>query len=152
MKRMIIWVVLIVVVIGGLIAYYMYNEETADIVNKKPDVVVDAATMIADFQKDTTAASKKYMDKIVNLTGELKKIDTTGTLIFGTANDPSEVVVGLDRRHMKDYQGLSVGSKVTVQGRCSGYTSSNGDPDDMLGSLGTTVELKTAGIKTNNNK
>lgn len=149
MKRMIIWVVLIVVVIGGVIAYTMYNEKTADVVNKKPDVVVNATSMISDFQKDTATASAKYMDKIVNLTGTLKKVDTTGTLIFGTEGDPSEVVVGLDDRHIKDYAGLIVGKTVTVQGICIGYSSAGGDPDDMLASLGTTVELKAAGVKTN---
>ena len=148
MKRMIVYVILIVAVVGGSIAYYMYNKETADIVNKTPDITVDAATLIADFEKDTASASEKYMDKVVNLTGTLKKIDSTGTLIFGDADDPSEVVVGLDRRHMKDYEGLVVGKTVTVQGRCSGYSSSGGDPDDMLAALGTTVELKTAGVKS----
>lgn len=149
MKRMILYTILIIAVVGGVIGYSMYTEETEDIVNKKPDVTVDAATMIADFQKDTAAASQKYMDKIVSLTGTLKKIDTTGTLIFGEPNDPSGVVVGLDRRHLKDYVGLTVGKTATVQGRCSGYTVAGGDPDDMLSSLGTTVELKTAGVKTN---
>lgn len=148
MKRMIVWVILIIVVAGGAIGYYMYNEKIPDIVNTTPDVTVDAATLIADFDKDTAAASEKYLDKVVKLTGTLKKVDTTGTLIFGQPNDPSEVVVGLDERHMKDYKGLVVGKTVTVQGRCSGYTIGGGDPEDMLAALGTTVELKTAGVKT----
>ena len=147
MKRMILYIILIIVVVGGVIGYAMYSQETADVVNKNADVTVDAATLISEFQKDTTAAAKKYIDKIVNVTGTLKKVDTTGTLIFGTEGDPSEVVVGLDRRHMKDYTGLVVGKTVTVQGTCSGYSSAGSDPEDMLASLGTTVELKSAGVK-----
>ncbi len=146
MKRIIIFIVLIVVVVASVVAYRMYSEETPDIVNREPDVVTDAKTLIADFEKDTAAAVAKYMDKVIRLSGRLKKIDTTGTLILGEEGNASEVVVGLDRRHMQDHAGLVVGSMVTVQGTCSGYTSGSADSGDMLASLGTTVELKSAGI------
>jgi hypothetical protein len=147
MKRMIIIVVLIIVTVGAMVAYRMYSMETADVVNAKPDVETTASALISEFEKDSAAATAKYMDKIVLLSGPLKKIDTTGTLVLGEEGTASEVVVGLDRRHMNDHAGLVIGKNITVQGRCSGYSKSSGDPDDMLASLGSTVELKMSGVK-----
>jgi hypothetical protein len=145
MKRTIILLVLIIVVAGGWYAWTKYDERTPDVVDKKPDVAVDAKTLIAAFDGDTASASKKYIDKIVQVTGNVKKIDTSGTVILGEEGTASEVVVGLDRRHMDDHKELKVGSTAVLQGICSGYSKGNGD--DLLASLGTTVELKQAGVK-----
>jgi len=145
MKRKIIIGILIIVVICGFIGYRIYSEETADIVNKNPDEITDVKSLIAAFDADTASASKKYIDKIVEVTGTVKKIDTTGSLVLGEEGHLSELVVGLDRRHMKDYEKVKPGSVAVIQGICSGYSKGGGD--DLLAALGTTVELKSAGVK-----
>jgi len=74
MKRIILLVVLIIVAVGGWYAWTKYDERTPDIVDKKPDVTVDAKSLIAAFDGDTASASKKYIDKIVEVTGNEKKL------------------------------------------------------------------------------
>jgi len=148
MKRNIMIIVLLLLVIGGFIGFRMFNEKTPDIVNKKPDAVVNAHSLVAAFDADTASAVKQYLDKIVEVTGTVKRIDTTGSVILGEEGMASEVVIGLDRRHMKDYEKLKIGAPAVMQGVCSGYSKSNGD--DLLASLGTTVELRSAGVKNKN--
>ena len=148
MKRNIMIIVLLLLVIGGFIGFRMFNEKTPDIVNKKPDAVVNAQSLVAAFDADTASAVKQYLDKIVEVTGTVKRIDTTGSVIMGEEGMASEVVIGLDRRHMKDYEKLKIGAPAVMQGVCSGYSKSNGD--DLLASLGTTVELRSAGVKNKN--
>jgi tRNA_anti-like len=148
MKRRIFIVVLLIIVAGAWYAYHLYKEQTPDVTNKKPDAAVTVKDLLDAFNKDSAAARKQYVDKIVEVTGNLKKIDTTGSLVLGEEGNPSEVVVGLDRRHMKDYEKLKTGSMATVQGICSGCRSdNNSDPTDLLSGLGTTVELRSAGVK-----
>lgn len=145
MKRTIIIIILAVIIIGGAIAYKMFREETPDVVNQKPDVSMDATALLAAFDKDTTSAIKNYLNKILEVKGNVKSIDTSGAIILGEEGTASEVVVGLDRRHMKDHEKLKVGSVAILQGVCSGYSKGGGD--DLLASLGTTVELRSAGVK-----
>jgi hypothetical protein len=149
MKRIVLVIVILIIAVGGWYAYKMYQQKTPDVVNKKPDVSVTAAELLAAFSKDTAAAAKQYVDKIVEVTGNVKRIDTTGSVVLGEEGNASEVTVGLDRRHMKDYQKLKPGTVAVVQGICSGSTndSGNSDPTDLLASLGTTVELRSAGVK-----
>ena len=145
MKRIILIVVLLIIAVGVWYAIKMYREQTPDIVNKNPDVVINATDLLNAFNKDTAAARKQYVDKIIEVTGNVKRIDTTGSVVLGDEGSASEVTVGLDRRHLKDYQKLKTGSVAVVQGVCSGYDKANGD--DLLASLGTTVELRSAGVK-----
>jgi len=145
MKRTILIVVILVIAVGGWYAYRLYQEKTPDIVNKKPDVIITVKDLLSAFNKDTTAARKQFVDKILEVTGNVKRIDTTGSIVLGDEESASEVTVGLDRRHTKDFEKLKTGSVATVQGVCSGYDKANGD--DLLSSLGTTVELRSAGVK-----
>src|SRR4028119_1116055 len=102
MKRTIILIVLIVIAAGGWYAWTKFDEKTPDIVNDKPDEVVEAKALVAAFDQDTASASKKYIDKIVEVTGTIKKVDTSGAVILGEEGIASEVVIGLDRRHIED--------------------------------------------------
>jgi hypothetical protein len=138
----------LIIAVGGWYAYRLYDKKTPDIVNKTPDVVVTATELLDAFNKDTAAARKKFVDKIVEVTGNVKKIDTTGSVVLGEEGNASEVTVGLDRRHLKDYEKLKVGSTATIQGVCSGSRNDgNADPTDLFAGLGTTVELRSAGVK-----
>jgi hypothetical protein len=145
MKRILIIAVLVILFIAGFIGYRMYSEETADVVNKKPDEVTDVKNLIAAFDQDTASASKRYINRIVEVTGTVMKVDTSGSVVLGEEGSASAVVVGLDRRHISDHKQLKPGSIAVIQGICSGYSKGSGD--DLLASLGTTVELKSAGVK-----
>jgi hypothetical protein len=149
MKRSVVLFIVAIVVIAGLIGAYLYFKQTPDVVQKEPDVAINAKELIAAFEQDTAAAHKKYIDKIVAVTGRVKSIDTAGAVVLGEDGTASEVVVGLDRRHLNDHRKLKVGATTVLQGVCSGYSASGSDPDDMLASLGTTVQLRSAGVKSN---
>lgn len=147
MKRKIWLGILILIVAGGAIAYRMFSKEEPDITQDKPDAAITVKGLIEAFEKDTASASKMYIDKIVEVTGIIKSVDTAGAVVMGEVGSASEVVVGLDRRHLKEAAELKPGTNATLQGICSGYTTSSGDPDDMLASLGATVQLRSGGIK-----
>ena len=146
-KRTIIILALVAIAIAALVVFRLYDERTPDIVNRKADVSTDVTTLLAAFALDTASARRQYIDKIIEIRGNVKSIDTSGAVILGVEGEPSEVVVGFDRRHMKDFQKLQVGKMAVLQGVCSGYTAGGGDPDDMLASLGTTVQFRSAGVK-----
>ena len=147
MKRKIIIGILIIIVIGGIIAYRMYDERTPDVVNRKPDIVTDAASLIAAFNSDTASASKEYLDKVIEVTGMVKSVDTSGAIVLGETDSESSVVCGLDRRHLQDHKNVTKGSVAVIQGRCTGYQKG----EEMLGvSLGTTIQLSFAGVKIKN--
>ena len=149
MKRKIILTVIALILVVGLIGAYFYFNPNPDITQDKPDVSVQAKDLVAAFNSDTAAARLLYIDKIVEVTGTIKKIDTTGAVVMGEDGSPSEVVIGLDRRHMRDFEKLNVGATAVMQGVCSGYSKSGGsDPTDLLASLGTTIQLRSGGVKS----
>lgn len=145
MKRAIIIILLLIVVVAVWYGIKMYKLQTPDVVNKKPDIVITADELLNAFNNDTASARKQYVDKIIEVTGNVKRIDTTGSVVLGEEGSTSEVTVGLDRRHLKDYQKLKTGSVAVLQGVFSGYEKASGD--DLLASLGATVELRSAGVK-----
>ena len=69
MKRTVLIIVLLVIALGAWYAYSRYQEKTPDIVNKKPDVVTSAKELLEAFNKDTASARKKFVDKIIEVTG-----------------------------------------------------------------------------------
>lgn len=149
MKRTIILSIIVLVLVAGLAGAYFYFKPTPDIVQDRADVAVQAKDLIAAFEKDTAAARQTYIDKVVEVTGRIKSIDTSGAVVLGEEGSASEVVVGLDRRHLKDYERLTLGTVAVMQGVCSGYNKSGGsDPTDLLASLGMTVQLRSAGVKS----
>jgi len=147
MKRIIVIALLVVLAVAAFVGYRMYQEKTPDIVNRKPDVVITATALIAAFEQDTGAAAKSYIDKVLEVSGTVTSIDTAGSVVLGDVNTLSSVTVSLDRRHSTDYKNLKVGETAVLQGVCSGYSISGGNPDDLFAGLGTTVELNFAGVK-----
>lgn len=147
MKKIIIVVVMLILAVAAY-GYFLYHQKTPDVVNKKPDMSISTTALLEAFNKDTAAARKNFIDKIVEVTGKIKRVDS-GALVLGEEGSISEVTVGFDRRHVKDCEGLIPGDVAIVQGVCSGSTNSgpSADPTDLLAGLGTTVELRSAGLK-----
>jgi hypothetical protein len=137
MKRTILIVVILVLVIGGWYGYRLYSEKNPDLKDRKPDVSTDAAAMILAFDRDSSAASKQFINKIVEVKGNISKVDTSGVIALGTAGEMSTVECTMDKRHKEDYLPLKEGQQVSIKGRVTGFKS-----ETMLDiNLGTTVEM-----------
>lgn len=104
MKRRILVAVLGLIIIAGLLGVYLYTKQTPDVVAQTPDVTVTAEALIKAFETDTASASQKYIDKVVEVTGHVKRIDSASAIVLGEAGSSSEVIAGLDRRHLDDYK------------------------------------------------
>jgi hypothetical protein len=145
MKRKIILGIVILIVVGGSIAAWKYFEESTNYAAKNPDITITAKEIVAAFEADTALAGKRFMDKIVRVSGVVKSFDSSAVVLG--EDGPSDVVVGLDDRNAKGIGQMQVGEMATLQGKVSGYRKASGGGDDLLSSLGgTTVNIDYGGV------
>jgi hypothetical protein len=112
------------VLIAILYGYLMYNKGPKNLNNISPDYTVSPAALLAEFDADENAAQTKYLNKIIQVQGELSDIQKVGEQtiwIISTGNPLSNIQCEMDGRFIKDVQDkVQKGSTVTVQGICSG--------------------------------
>lgn len=147
MKKRIVYILVILVLGGAAAAYWLYAKTTPDVVRTEPDVVVTVDALTKAFGTDAAAADKRYNGKVIQVLGKIKSISTSGAVVLESSAGPSEVVIGLDDRHRQDVAKLRTGTQAALQGVYSGYEQSNGDAADLLAGLGTTIHLRSAGVK-----
>ena len=145
MKRKIIIGVILLIVVAGIIGYRMYSKKVTSYADEKPEVTIDAIALVQAFEKDTANASKRFIDKIIRVSGMVKSLDSSAVVLG--EDGPSDVVVGMDDRNAGDIAKIKVGEKVVLQGKFSGYNKAATDSDDLLASIGgTTVNIDYAGL------
>ena len=123
MKKIIL-PLLILVLGGAAVAYYMYNKPVESLDRKKADVEVSAEQMLADYEASEEAANDKYLGKVVAVTGKVAEVTTEdgkSKIHLETGNPISMVITELDEGN--GTEGLSAGDQATVKGMCSGYLS-----------------------------
>jgi len=140
----IILIVILVIAVGAFIGYKMYTNRVPNYADKNPDITIKTNELADAFNKDTATAGKRFMDKIVRVTGIVKSMDSSA-VVLGEEGTASDVVVGLDDRNLKGIGHIKVGEEAILQGKFSGYTQGSGD--DLLASLGTTIKIDYAGVK-----
>lgn len=131
MKRIIFLVLFLIVAFFGWYAYTEYNRKNVDLLNKKADVITSATALIAAFEKDTASANKKYVDKIIEVSGTVKSIDTNGNpvvIALGEKGKMSSVQCSMDSTHASGYTSIKEGEIHTVKGICAG-----GKTEDLFG-------------------
>ena len=123
MKRILV-PLLAIALIGGAIAFYMYNKPVESLSGKDAEVTVSADQLLADYEANEQSANDKYLGKVVEVSGTVAEI-TTGEgknkVHLETSNPISVVIAELDEGNSAE--GLKVGEVGTVKGMCSGYLS-----------------------------
>lgn len=142
-KGLIIFFVLVLA--GGAVAYWMYAKKTPDLTQSRPDETMAATALAAAFEEDAAAADKRFGGKIIQVVGRVGAVNAAGAVVLKSEDGNSDVVVGLDPRHLEDAGKMQVGNQVVVQGLYSGYEAS-GAADDLLAGLGITVHLRSGGL------
>jgi hypothetical protein len=126
MKKRIIWGLVVVVVLGAVnIWYYAFQYSKThhrDVANEM-GMLVTSAQLVKDFQSNEKAANLKYLNKAIEVKGELlqENKDQSGniTLTLKSGDPFSNIFCTLK-------PGLSLpvkGSVVVVKGVCTGFLS-----------------------------
>ncbi len=131
-------IVLFLILCVGIFAYREYNRKNVNLSDTKAAYTLTEMQLIEEFTKDQDASNKKYLGKILELSGNIKKIDTDAngyhTVILGNAVNMNSVRCSVDSAFNKEAHNLLVGSPVVIKGICTGYNA------DDLG-LGSDVIL-----------
>jgi hypothetical protein len=106
-----------------LAALYMYNLKHTDMAKAKPDFVITSALLQKEFVDNESAASKKYINKIIEVTGKIasmKPADNNSiNITLATASDLSSIICTFPT--IADPSKLKPGDEITVRGECSGF-------------------------------
>ena len=125
--------VLVVGAIGAFYAYKEFNRKPTNTATAKADYTVSATGILEEFSKADSISSKTYTEKLLQVDGIVKEItkDDKGlyTVALGDTTQMSSVRCSIDSSYTNQASKLAKGEKLTVKGICSGYNA-----DELLGS------------------
>ena len=115
---------LLLMSLGGGVAGYYYFKPVANFEHQKPDIKVPAVQLISEYSINEEEANKKYLNKLVEVSGTVHDImeDEKGIININLAveNQVSMVTCCMDSTTNNDYSMLSKGDHVQIKGLCSG--------------------------------
>ena len=132
-------VMVIAAIIAGVYTCREFNRKNARVDELKAAYEVQAADLINEFNQNDSAASKKYLGKVVTVKGQIKKIDHDQdgyyTLVLGDTSALSSVLCAMDTTQHVDAANLNKITSVSVKGYFIGFEK------DETGLLGSDVKL-----------
>lgn len=122
-RKQIIIIGLLLVIFVGWFAFYLYNKPTQSLENVKVDYGLSADELFNAFEADEGAASLRYIDKVIEVTGLVEDVsatDTTGNIILVAEN---AMIGGVNCEMAKevDISQVQEGSELTLKCSCQGY-------------------------------
>ncbi len=142
-KKYILWAGLAILLAAGGYAYYEFMRGNPHLKNAKADYTFEVVEIMNVFEQDAALANKKFMDKIIAVTGKVSKTDSNGNpaIIFMQHPDKmSSIKCSMDSIYKNDYKNIQPGTTVTIKGICAG-----GEVLDF--GLGTDVTLKRCAVE-----
>ncbi len=127
MKRKNILIIFLIIVgmgiIGGSWGLYLFFKKHRDLATVKPDYTLSAAALCNDFQNDEDGASKKYIDKVIQVTGPVASVelgsDSTVNVTLSSPGAMSGVICSFQGRKVEDID-VKKGETAVIRGQCSG--------------------------------
>jgi hypothetical protein len=106
-----------------LAALYFYNLKSTDMAKAKPDYIVTASALQKAFEDDETAASARYINKILEVTGKIAAVkpgeNNVVSISLVTESDLSSVICTFPA--VGDPSGFRIGDEIILRGECSGF-------------------------------
>jgi hypothetical protein len=116
-------VVLIGGLIGGIVAYQMWNKDFEDAMSQD-GIKVTADQLYKAFETNEAEANKTYVGKVVEVSGTVSEVQADSiqrvVLTFPDAM-MGGIVVNIDKRHPEGIDELKAGDQATLKGFCSGF-------------------------------
>ncbi len=146
MKRILILIAIIILIAVGIYAYKVYTGKVPSLTEVASTAHISAANLIAAFEKDSAAANRHYLGKIITVSGMIKSVENKpSVVVLGNLGSLSSVRCTMDTAFVKEMASLNSGQPVNIKGHCTGYRA------DDLG-LGADVVLNRCVLETGNPK
>ena len=121
--KILLGVVLFVALAGIGAGIYLFNKQHKDLGKAKPDFVISAVDLQKAFEDNETSATAKYVNKILEIEGEVESVKTGEANVLSvtikSSSDLSSVICTFPA--VTDPAKFTAGSRVTVRGECSGF-------------------------------
>lgn len=128
-RNLILLIILLVIAGGGFYAWKEYTRKNKSMTEVKSDFSLNAAELIQAFEQQLEASNKKYLGKVITVTGLVKGIDKDPggfyTVILGDNDQLSSVRCAMDSLSNKDAATVTAGQTITLKGACTGFNSSD---------------------------
>lgn len=132
---------LIVLAIGISAWYYVgseINRKSPSMLSISEDFETSSVKILNEYNEDQSKADKKYLGKIILLSGNIKSIETDEkgfhTMVLGDSTSMSSVRCSMDNAIAINKSTLLAGTEVVLKGELTGY-----NPDEM--GLGADIVL-----------
>jgi len=123
-KKKLLITVLIIAIIGAFAVYKIYNKPHVNVGKTKSDITLTANKIINDFSADESIANTIYLDKIIEVSGIISKIEVVkekGIITLKTNDDFGSVLCHLSTEATRKLNSLKQGQNIVVKGICTGY-------------------------------
>lgn len=120
MIRKIIIALAVIGAIGGSIGFYMFNKPLESTMSMKADYSIEPGVLLAAFEEDEAAANTKYLDKVIEVKGQVQKVEKADDKIavyLETDNLMSSIIFQMEEAGVQ----FEKGEEVTLKGICTGY-------------------------------
>jgi tRNA_anti-like len=116
--------VVFLIALGGIFAaLYLYNLKPEDLQNAKPHFTITAADFQKAFEDNEKAASEKYINKIIEVSGEIASVRTgeknSMNVSLKTGSELSSVICTF--HSVSDTTNIKPGNQIILRGVCSGF-------------------------------
>jgi hypothetical protein len=119
-----LFVVSFIAIAAILAGLYMFNLKHTDMAKANPDFIITATVLQKEFEDNQTAASAKYINKILEITGIIASTTPADNknlnIELKTGNSISSVICTLPA--ITDTSKFKSGDEITLRGECSGFT------------------------------
>lgn len=129
------WILSGLLILAGCVAIYgylQYQRTNQDLRHSRPDLTVDASTLIREFASDDTLADEKYRKRILAVRGIVRSVDTTNngvSVILGDLPHTTSIRFSMEGPY-SEVSSIHQGMSVTIQGILNGLSK---DPTGLLG-------------------
>ncbi len=122
-RKHLILIGLALAIIAALWGYKEYNREVERMSSEKTEHSINADEMLQLYESNEEEANSKYLDKIVEVSGVVDKVEKDGdqtNIYLKTSNPVSSVICELEDGQA-NVNNIKTGDQITIKGVCTGY-------------------------------
>ncbi len=122
-KRTLVIIISFVVLFLAILFFYYVFQPTKSLVKVKPDYVISANELFADFEEDESKANTKYLGKVLEVKGKVRELDISAdhiSIIMETNDVFGGINCSLATEKFEIEETIVPGTIIKIKGECSG--------------------------------